>query len=229
MKTSPMESGISLYKQLVERIKYYLLTGKLELQQKLAPPKILAERLGINKNTIITAYKQLESEGFLMTKNGQGTYVSDIPVAWKDKQACQQLVNLAKEAQEKALALGFTKEDWSMVVFNQTTLEKTIPENLAFDWEPEKQQFHHMLFITDSSEPFDKLSMEIRSYFIFYLPIKICSLADLENRLTDSLVVNAYAVYTTFPLVKEVERIVKPAKKKVIGLPYWMKAEYPWQ
>lgn len=230
MKTTSAESAFPLYKQLIERIKYYLLCGRLTLQQKMAPPKDLSERLGINKNTIIAAYKQLESEGFLTTKNGQGTFVAETPKSWQDKTACQQLITLAEEAQKNALALGFSVEDWHMVVFNQTILEKSLPASIALDGETEtKYQPHHMLFITDTSKPFDKIANEIRSYFLFYLPVKVCSLADLAKKLTDPLVVNAYAVYTTFPLVKEVEAIVKPARKTVIGLPYWIKSEYPWQ
>lgn len=230
MKTNSAESGFPLYKQLMERIKYYILCGRLTLEQKMAPPKDLAERLGINKNTIISAYKQLESDGFLTTKNGQGTFVSQVPKAWQDKNACQELVKLAKEAQEKALTLGFTRDDWHMAVFNQTILEKSIPEVIALDWDSQpKQPQLHLLFITDSSEPLDKIAREICSYFLFYLPIKVCLLTDLEAKLSDPLVVNAHTVYTTFPLVKEVEEIVKPARKTVIGLPYWMKSEYPWQ
>lgn len=230
MKTSQTESGFPLYKQLIERLKYSLLCGKLTLQQKLAPPKVLADRLSINKNTIIAAYKQLESEGFLMTKNGQGTFVSSVPELWHDKNSCKELISLAQEAQKKALSLGFTPEDWYMVVFNQTILEKSIPESVALDFESAtQQQPQHMLFVTDSSEPFDKITNDIRGHFLFYLPIKVCLLTDLEKKLTDSLVTNAHAVYTTFPLVKEVEAIVKPARKTVIGLPFWTKSEYPYQ
>lgn len=230
MKTNQTESGFSLYKQLIERIKYYLLCGKLNLQQKLAPPKMLGERLGINKNTVITAYKQLETEGFLMTKNGQGTFVAHIPQLWQDENSSQQLITLAEDGQKKALALGFTTEDWFMAVFNQTILEKSIPDSVILNFDAEaKQQPQHMLFVTDSSEPFDKITNDIRGHFLFYLPIKVCLLTDLEKKLTDSLVTNAHAVYTTFPLVKEVGEIVKPARKTVIGLPYWTKSEYPYQ
>lgn len=229
METNHIEAGFPLYKQLIERIKYYLLSGKLQIEQKLAPPKVLAEKIGINKNTIITAYKQLEAEGLLVTKNGQGTFVASIPASWQDQTASRQLVELAQESQTKALQLGFTLEDWYTVVFNQTILEKTIPAGISLDWEFQlKEPPTHMLFVTDSHEPLTNIAKELNSYFMFHLPVKVCTLSALKSELNDDLVTKAYAIYSLFSMVKEVDEILKPCGKTVIGLPNWMRAEYPF-
>lgn len=226
----PTESGFPLYKQLIERIKYNILTGQLEIKRKLTPPKALGSKLGINKNTIITAYKQLENEGFLMTQNGHGTYVASIPAGWESKEACKELITLAQTAQQSALKLGFTEEAWFMVVFNQTILQKTIPADILFDGEVnQKEREEFMLYVANYSESPEVVAKELRGAFVFHLPVKVCTLTELKSSCGEDLIKNAYCIYTLVPLVEAVETIVKPYKKKVTGLPYWLKAEYPWE
>lgn len=70
------ENKIPLYLQLTGQIEYFISTGSLGEQDRLPPVKTLAKTLGINFLTVRKAYKELESNGLLDVKHGEGTFIS---------------------------------------------------------------------------------------------------------------------------------------------------------
>ena len=71
------ESGTRpLYRQIYSTMREAILSGKLERGLRLPSSRTLATELGISRNTIINAFEQLDSEGFLESKPGSGTYVA---------------------------------------------------------------------------------------------------------------------------------------------------------
>ncbi|MDT8900811.1 GntR family transcriptional regulator [Anaeroselena agilis] len=193
-----------IYQQLKEQIKYFLLNGDLQPGTKLPPPKDLAGYLRINKNTVIVAYKELEKEGVIVTRHGQGTYVSeDLPPdpGFKRKQA---LIELAREALERARELGFGAEDLFTVVFSQTVL------GLGYT------QPVRVLFVECNSVDVGfyvpALEKEIR------MPVEGCLLADLADRMDDKAAPEVDVVVTTFFHVEDVKAICEPMEKKVIAI-----------
>jgi GntR family transcriptional regulator/MocR family aminotransferase len=65
-------SGI--YRALLEAIR----AGRLEVGDRLPPTRALAHDLGVARNTVATAYERLAAEGFLESRVGDGTYVTDL-------------------------------------------------------------------------------------------------------------------------------------------------------
>ncbi|MGH9901474.1 MAG: GntR family transcriptional regulator [Pyrinomonadaceae bacterium] len=70
------ESKVPLYLQLKDQIKYYISTGNIKSEDQLPPVNDLAKDLGINFDTVRKAYKELEREGLISMKRGQGTFIS---------------------------------------------------------------------------------------------------------------------------------------------------------
>lgn len=68
-------SKIPLYQQLTEEIRSAVLEGRLKPKQKLPSSRSLAKSLSISRSTVTQSYEQLESEGYLETLGGSGTYV----------------------------------------------------------------------------------------------------------------------------------------------------------
>lgn len=68
----------ALYVQLFEKLKGMIEEGVLYPDYRLPSVRQLAEALGVNQVTVVTAYKQLEKEGFVCSKAGSGTYVQNI-------------------------------------------------------------------------------------------------------------------------------------------------------
>ena len=63
-----------IYEQIKEGIRHLLLTDAIASDEKLPSVRELASNLAINPNTIQRAYRELESEGYIYTKQGKGTF-----------------------------------------------------------------------------------------------------------------------------------------------------------
>ena len=70
------KSGIPAYLQIVEQVKYGLAAGTLRQGDQLPSIRELAERLGLNRNTVAKAYAELEHQGVAETVQGRGVFVS---------------------------------------------------------------------------------------------------------------------------------------------------------
>ena len=68
---------VPLYKQLENFLRSSILDGMLKPKQKLPSSRELAEDLGISRITVKSVYEQLLAEGYLKSKTGSGTYVSE--------------------------------------------------------------------------------------------------------------------------------------------------------
>ena len=99
------ESSTPIYAQIMERIKWGAVTGLLTEGQQLPSHRVLATRLRVNPNTIIKAYKELEHQGFVRTRRGEGTFIAaDSEATQREKD--QLLRQALTHAADVALALG---------------------------------------------------------------------------------------------------------------------------
>lgn len=70
--------GISLYRWLYEQLRSAILAGRLHPRSRLPATRDLAEAYGLSRATIVAAFEQLKSEGYVEGRTGSGTYVSKI-------------------------------------------------------------------------------------------------------------------------------------------------------
>ncbi len=66
-----------LHSQIAAQIKNAVIAGKLPASSRLPPSRALAARLGVSRNTVLSAVEQLKAEGLLLTRPGGGTHVAD--------------------------------------------------------------------------------------------------------------------------------------------------------
>ena len=69
-------SGVPPYLQLVHQVRQSLLLGYLREGDRLPTVMELAGDLAISPNTVVKAYRQLEHEGLVGGRPGQGTFVT---------------------------------------------------------------------------------------------------------------------------------------------------------
>lgn len=65
-----------IYQQVADGIKELIARGKLVEGASLPPVRQLAADLGVNLNTIATAYRELQTDGLIVIKHGSGCVVS---------------------------------------------------------------------------------------------------------------------------------------------------------
>lgn len=69
-----------IYAQIVEEVRRGRVLGMLLPGDLLPSVRQLAADLGINPNTVKQAYRELEREGLVHVRRGQGTFVTDMAV-----------------------------------------------------------------------------------------------------------------------------------------------------
>jgi GntR family transcriptional regulator/MocR family aminotransferase len=71
-----------LFQQLYRQLRQAVLEGRVRPGVRLPATRYLARELGLSRNTVLTAYEQLASEGFLELRHRSGVFVAeDLPIA----------------------------------------------------------------------------------------------------------------------------------------------------
>ncbi|KAA3630028.1 MAG: PLP-dependent aminotransferase family protein [Proteobacteria bacterium] len=66
--------------QVFEQIRGLILDGRLRPGTRLPASRMLADDLGISRNTVVLAYDRLRDEGYLEVRKPNGTYVSSVVI-----------------------------------------------------------------------------------------------------------------------------------------------------
>lgn len=83
-----------MYKQITDQIKNAIAAGTLKAETKLPSIREMSTELKISMITIKRAYSDLESEGYILTRSGMGSYIADIN---KDKLREEKLAEIRNE------------------------------------------------------------------------------------------------------------------------------------
>src|ERR1700722_10408787 len=68
-------SGVATYLQLVQQVRQALQLGILKPGDQLPTAQQVVAKLAINPNTVLKAYRDLEREGLVRPRPGQGTFI----------------------------------------------------------------------------------------------------------------------------------------------------------
>src|SRR5260370_34104997 len=72
------DAGIPAYRWLYAALRTNILEGRLRPGARLPATRDLAGQYGLARGTIVSAFDQLRSEGYLQGSVGSGTYVSEV-------------------------------------------------------------------------------------------------------------------------------------------------------
>ncbi len=78
LSLSAPAAGVALFRWLYEQLRAAILEGRLKPGARLPATRDLAEAYKLSRATIITAFEQLKSEGYVEGRTGSGTYVSKV-------------------------------------------------------------------------------------------------------------------------------------------------------
>ncbi len=167
-----VNNKVPLYLQLKDLIKYYISTGTLQADHQLPAVNALAKELGINFETVRKAYKELEKDGLLSMKRGQGTHVilRNVPVAPMKSAGIEGgLLNAAKSIISNYLRQGMSVEEAKRIIeqaFHEISAEGSRPE---------------IIFTECNTLQVKEISQLLKSYLD--RPIKPVLLQDLRDEL----------------------------------------------
>src|ERR1700675_3343634 len=75
------DSGGRAYLQLVRQVEHAIRLGRLRGGDQLPSVRDVVSALGINPNTVVKAYREMESRRLVDTRQGRGTFVADLVAA----------------------------------------------------------------------------------------------------------------------------------------------------
>lgn len=98
-----------IYEQVRDSLRRLILSGAMKSGERLPSVRDLSSTLTVNPNTVQRAYRELESEGYIYSVPGKGSFVAD------DKQIDQgrvdQLFKKMDEAAKELFYLGYSWEE----------------------------------------------------------------------------------------------------------------------
>ena len=74
-----------IYVQIMDEVRRALVLGALRPEDPLPSVRQLAGDLRLNPNTVAQAYRELQREGLIYVRRGQGAFVADRPAAAPDR------------------------------------------------------------------------------------------------------------------------------------------------
>jgi GntR family transcriptional regulator len=80
-------SGTAAYAQIVHQVRDAVLLGRLHVGDQLPTAREVVAATGINPNTVLKAYRQLDVQGVVETRAGAGTFVIAVPERVVDESA----------------------------------------------------------------------------------------------------------------------------------------------
>jgi GntR family transcriptional regulator len=104
-------SPIPLYAQIATRLRLAIAAAELAPGAALPSVRHLAARLRINPATVVQAYRDLETEGFVELRQGAGTFVRDVTTDRKAAERARQAIRLVRSMVAEAGRLGVLRKD----------------------------------------------------------------------------------------------------------------------
>lgn len=98
-----------IYEQIKENLKKLIVTGAMQENEKLPSVRSLATQLAINPNTIQRAYTELESEGYIYSIQGKGSFAA--PRGEADKEMRRSIEDEIRAKIAELRFLGVTNSE----------------------------------------------------------------------------------------------------------------------
>lgn len=110
-----------IYQQVADGIKALIAHGKLAAGAPLPPLRQLAADLGVNLNTIGTAYRMLQDDGLIVVKHGSGAVVAS---ETSNERSREELVRPLRAALTDLILAGLSTEKIAHIVMRELKLTK---------------------------------------------------------------------------------------------------------
>ena len=90
-------SGVPVYRQMMDQIRYYAASGVLQPGDQLPSIRDLAQKLSVNPTTVVKAYTELQHSEVIEMRHGKGVFVAERSVRMTDREREKALRRLARQ------------------------------------------------------------------------------------------------------------------------------------
>lgn len=201
-KNSVVPLYIQVKKQIMDQIK----RGTLKVGSKLPTERELSKTLKISRNTVSTAYSDLEQDGDLKSYQGKGTFVVQESISWESLDIKKKVSKFVDLGLEEALEIGLKPEEFLDLVKQRVEEKKQIMDKIVSIY-VECNIEQAKLF----SEQLSKNSNMSVSYL---------TIGDLEkmDKDTKDKIKSVEFIITTFNHINEVTDLTSGLNKQILGV-----------
>ncbi|MBP8613293.1 MAG: GntR family transcriptional regulator [Firmicutes bacterium] len=198
------EGDLPLHLQVKRNMSNLISQGYWGKGEKLPTERELAIALGVSRNTVSLAYRQLETEGLITSRQGRGTFVSDADYVLSIEDRNDRLSRVVDASIDDALLLGFTLDEFVSVVEQEVEKRRQLFKEVE------------IAFIECNREQLDYFAREIEiGTGVRVMPIMVDAL-DFEEEYRK--VLEADLIVTTFFHLDEVRRKLPERQDDVLGI-----------
>lgn len=200
------KSGVPLYLQVKKQIIDQIRSGKIRVGNKMPTERELSQSLNVSRNTVSTAYNELEQDGIIKSYQGKGTFVIEEVSSWKDKDLKDKIVKVLDIALEEALENGMSTQEFVELVNERVNEKNELMEKMLF------------VYVECNIEQAKMFSDELsKNGNMKVMPLTISQLKDMDKD-TQSILKKCQVIISTFNHVNEVTELTKGLDKHIFGV-----------
>lgn len=98
-----------IYEQIKVSLRRLIVTGVMQPEERLPSVRELSSQLAVNPNTVQRAYRELETEGYIYSMVGKGSFVA--PDKRLDQNRAELLLRQFDEAVTELRFMGYSADD----------------------------------------------------------------------------------------------------------------------
>jgi len=198
--------GFPKYLQLINEIKKLIQNGEWEAGTQVPTERELAERLNISRNTVSSAYKELETEGILISTQGRGTFVTDSDAVIKRESLKERLLKIIDIAIEEAAELGFNIDEFLVIATQRVMVKKEMLSRLK------------VVFIECNKEQLDQFSRDLHlEHGVSIVPVLLEDFRQKPDEI-NKMLADTDLILTTLFHLQEVKELVSFPGTDIIGI-----------
>ena len=200
------KGGLPIYLQVKRRIEALIASGEWKRGQRLPTERALAAQLGVSRNTVSLAYRQLEAEGLITSRQGRGTFVAEADDLLRLENKRERLNRVVDSALDDALALGVNPDEFLQVVTRRVEERRKMLSDVR------------IAFVECNREQLDYFSKELElGTGVKVLPVLTDDLFRGSQEAIDTIA-SSDMVVTTFFRLDEVRASLPERSDDILGI-----------
>lgn len=184
----------------------FIKRGLLKVGHKMPTERELAQKLNVSRNTVSSAYNELEQEGVLKSYQGKGTFVAEEVISWKEQNIKQRIVKFIDLGLEECTEIGIDPDAYLQLVMQRVKEKKELMSNLS------------VVYVECNIEQARMFSSQLNK--ISGVRVDALTINNLQENTIDieEKLQRAQVIITTFNHVNEVSNLIKNQDKEVFGV-----------
>jgi GntR family transcriptional regulator len=199
------KGDLPIHLQLKRNVRYLISSGYWRKGQRLPTERQMAASLGVSRNTVSLAYRQLETEGLITSRQGRGTFVAEADDLLRMENKRERLGRIIDIAIEDTLSLGLSLDEFLAMAGNRIEQRRQMLQEVK------------MAFLECNREQLDYFAREIElGTGVRVMPVLIDNL-DTDQEAA-GVVKEAHLIVTTFFHLDEVRSRFPERQGSILGI-----------